>query len=240
MSETADEPTMEDILASIRKIISDDTGKPTEANASAATAPAPAGQPAERPPANPPVAQMAAPQPAPSQPMLSPVAQPQATQANQTAPRSNNAVAQGAPRPAPAANAGRPTPQPRQPVAPANRPPQPPAADDVLVLDQVVRPGRPAGPVAARPSGNHSPAINEDRLLSAATETLGTAAFASLERAVRMGRAGETLEDLVRNLLRPMLRSWIDQNLPSLVERMVQSEIQKIVSGARRNWDDDF
>ncbi|MFK7867220.1 MAG: DUF2497 domain-containing protein [Alphaproteobacteria bacterium] len=81
-------------------------------------------------------------------------------------------------------------------------------------------------------------AFSDERLLSATTESLGTAAFASLERAVRMGKAGDTLEDVVRNLLRPMLRGWIDQNLPALVERMVQAEIQKIVSGARRNWDD--
>jgi cell pole-organizing protein PopZ len=37
-----------------------------------------------------------------------------------------------------------------------------------------------------------------------------------------------TLEDLVREMLRPMLRSWLDNNLPTLVERLVLVEIERI------------
>jgi cell pole-organizing protein PopZ len=37
-----------------------------------------------------------------------------------------------------------------------------------------------------------------------------------------------TLEDLVREMLRPMLRSWLDDNLPTLVERLVLVEIERI------------
>ena len=39
------------------------------------------------------------------------------------------------------------------------------------------------------------------------------------------------LEDVVRETLRPMLKSWLDENLPSLVERMVQAEIQRVARG---------
>ena len=42
----------------------------------------------------------------------------------------------------------------------------------------------------------------------------------------------DTLEGLVREMLRPMLRDWLDQNLPSLVESMVAREIERI-TGAR-------
>lgn len=42
-------------------------------------------------------------------------------------------------------------------------------------------------------------------------------------------RSGETsLEGLAREMLRPMLAQWLDANLPSMVERMVQAEIARI------------
>ena len=39
---------------------------------------------------------------------------------------------------------------------------------------------------------------------------------------------GRTLEDLVREMLRPMLKAWLDDNLPTLVERLVLVEIEQI------------
>ena len=39
------------------------------------------------------------------------------------------------------------------------------------------------------------------------------------------------LEDVVRETLHPMLKSWLDENLSSLVERMVQAEIQRVARG---------
>ena len=46
---------------------------------------------------------------------------------------------------------------------------------------------------------------------------------------------GVTLEDIVRELLHPMLREWMDDNLPPMVERIVQKEIEKM---ARRAMED--
>lgn len=40
--------------------------------------------------------------------------------------------------------------------------------------------------------------------------------------------AGITLEDITRDLMRPILKEWLDNNLPDLIERVVQKEIQKI------------
>jgi cell pole-organizing protein PopZ len=40
-----------------------------------------------------------------------------------------------------------------------------------------------------------------------------------------------TLEDVVRETLRPMLKSWLDENLPRVVERMVQAEVERITRG---------
>jgi cell pole-organizing protein PopZ len=47
---------------------------------------------------------------------------------------------------------------------------------------------------------------------------------------------GRTLLDLVREMLRPMLKSWLDDNLPTVVERLVLAEIERIVGkpGAMR------
>jgi cell pole-organizing protein PopZ len=42
-----------------------------------------------------------------------------------------------------------------------------------------------------------------------------------------------TLEDVVTEMLQPMLRSWLDDNLPSLVERMVKEEIERVSRGRR-------
>ena len=39
---------------------------------------------------------------------------------------------------------------------------------------------------------------------------------------------GRTLQDLVREMLRPMLKSWLDDNLPTLVERLVRAEIERM------------
>jgi uncharacterized protein len=40
-----------------------------------------------------------------------------------------------------------------------------------------------------------------------------------------------SLEDLARETLRPMLKSWLDENLPGVVERMVQVEIERVIRG---------
>ena len=70
----------------------------------------------------------------------------------------------------------------------------------------------------------------DDRLLSAATTSAVDSAFSALAHTV-MIQNGRTLEDLVRDLLRPMLKTWLDDNLPSLVERLVRAEIERVSRG---------
>ena len=45
-----------------------------------------------------------------------------------------------------------------------------------------------------------------------------------------LGNADRTLEDVVRELLRPMLKEWLDDHLPPLVERLVKDEIARLVA----------
>ena len=54
-------------------------------------------------------------------------------------------------------------------------------------------------------------------------------AFNTLTEAVK--KHEPTLEDVVRDTLRPMLKSWLDENLPSVVERTVPAEIERITRG---------
>lgn len=53
------------------------------------------------------------------------------------------------------------------------------------------------------------------------------------DRSVGLGRSGLTLEDMVREELRPMLKAWLDTNLPELVERVVRTEIGRLVGIAQ-------
>jgi uncharacterized protein len=46
---------------------------------------------------------------------------------------------------------------------------------------------------------------------------------------------GRTLQDLVREMLRPMLKAWLDDNLPTLVERLVLAELDQITGGKPRS-----
>jgi hypothetical protein len=95
-------------------------------------------------------------------------------------------------------------------------------------------------PAAAEPAAALEPAsppafanlrsAPESALLSSATNAAVDAAFNALARTVLVQNA-RTLEDLVREMLRPMLKTWLDDNLPDLVERMVRAEIERVARG---------
>jgi cell pole-organizing protein PopZ len=63
------------------------------------------------------------------------------------------------------------------------------------------------------------------QLVSVETNAAVRAAFDTL--AERAFAHGQSLEDLVREMLRPILKSWIDDNLPAIVERLVRAEIEQ-------------
>ena len=50
---------------------------------------------------------------------------------------------------------------------------------------------------------------------------------------VAVHRGGPTIEDLVREELRPLLKEWLDANLPALAERLVRTEIERVVGRAQ-------
>ncbi len=70
-----------------------------------------------------------------------------------------------------------------------------------------------------------------DHASSAAASAIGAMVRSiTAEKSVSVSRGGATIEDMVREEIRPLLKSWLDTNLPSLVERVVRAEIEKVAS----------
>jgi cell pole-organizing protein PopZ len=86
-------------------------------------------------------------------------------------------------------------------------------------------------PVEPRTPGEKPKAqrVSETALLSRETSAAVGSAFNTLSETVKQHQP--SLEDVVRETLRPMLKSWLDENLPRVVERMVQAEIERVTRG---------
>jgi uncharacterized protein len=179
---------MEEILASIRRIIADDDASKSP--------------PKAENPMPPPPTPMAPPKPAP------------------------------APRPVAA------TPPPVEPVmqqddldamlADVEKPDEKP---DVLDLTEAMT-AEPASvpPVTFESVPMSEPAVEPPRLISSSTSAAIDSAFNTLAHTVLVQNA-RTLEDLVREMLRPLLKTWLDDNLPGMVERLVRAEIERVSRG---------
>lgn len=76
-----------------------------------------------------------------------------------------------------------------------------------------------------------------NELLEPATKAAVHSAFAKLGAPSRqtadmaLGASGLTIENMIREMLRPMLKDWLEENLPSMVERMVEKEIERVSRG---------
>ena len=208
----AQEPSMEEILASIRRIIADDESK------AVASEPPPAPKPVPAPAAAPPRAAAPPPKPvAPPSPRPANQDEIDAMLSNVNAAVSANAAAQNDG----VADVLELT---ESMAAPA---PQPPvfrtieSQSDVFFSDP--EPAPPRIEPAQRPPV-------ESPLLSSTTSAAVDAAFNTLASTV-LTQNSRTLEDLVKEMLRPMLKAWLDDNLPGLVERVVRAEIERVSRG---------
>ncbi|MBC7584703.1 MAG: DUF2497 domain-containing protein [Tardiphaga sp.] len=244
------EPSMEEILASIRRIIADDEAKPAVAETAAAPKPAPpAAVPAAKPamsnipPSVNPAAQAAAakapvaPKPAPP-PMPAPAASNSQDDIDAMLAGFDSAPAEEEVQP--------PEPEPEvfeltdEMVLPEPEPEPEPAPsfqrvelqDDLEFAEAVAAPSeRPRTPMFDPPSYD-APQQPSAQMLSQSTVSAVESAFHTLANTVLSNNA-RTLEDLVKEMLRPMLKSWLDDNLPGLVERIVKAEIERVSRGGR-------
>jgi hypothetical protein len=216
----AQEPSMEEILASIRRIISDDDG----------------GAKPVTPVAPPPKAVQPASPPRPA------AALPPAVPANAraTPQREVDAVFASPPPPAPGpAEADLPdadvldlteamaVPEPAE-EQPGFRTID--GQSDVVFADAEPAPPQPAPDPVAEARRQFAQAGLDGPLMSSRAATAVDSAFNSLAQTVLVQNS-RTLEDLVREMLRPMLKAWLDDNLPGLVERLVRAEIERVSRG---------
>ena len=211
---------MEEILASIRRIIADDdgdaTGETRGEGSRTSRPPRPEPPPAKAPPP---------PKPAPA---------PTAAAMKQDDIDAMLAGLDEVPEPAPPP----PAPEPEPDVLELTEAMQAPAAPAFrridgtqdVVFDEEPEPAPP--PRAAeppRPAPAPPPPMAE-HIISSATAAAVDSAFNALAHTVLVQNA-KTLEDLVKEMLRPMLQHWLDNNLPTLVERLVRQEIERVARG---------
>ena len=77
-------------------------------------------------------------------------------------------------------------------------------------------------------------ATSADALVSNVVSASVSEAFGRLNAvapAAQVATQPKSVEDLMAELLRPMLKTWLDENLPVLVERLVQAEIERVTRG---------
>lgn len=185
-AQRAHEPSMEEILASIRTIIAEER-LPAKGSDNKASE--------QRPPEQKALEQKA---PEPRGPAAAPAAAPVPPQI---------VYSKGEPaRPAAAAGRAEPDPDPKTaraaPRPERNAPVVPPAAVDA-----------------------------DDVLLSPEAGQAVASAFDALSANLAR-RATEVAEGVAREMLRPMLKAWLDDNLPAIVERLVQAEIERLNKAA--------
>ncbi|MCL2473884.1 MAG: DUF2497 domain-containing protein [Alphaproteobacteria bacterium] len=182
---TSEDPTMEEILASIRKIISDDEAKDS------------------------------------SQPddviELTEEIKEDFTDSFDTVPQTDTSAMDFPASPAPSAPPPPPKPEiPAAPVVPPVPEPDPFSSVSSPLDNDVPLVSSPVVDSAASTLSSFANTIELERLSSAGT--FGAS----------IGNGQRTLEDMVVEAMRPILKSWLEANLSSIVERLVQKEIDRI------------
>ena len=175
MSDSSQEPTMEEILASIRRIISEDDAPESTAS--------PAPPPPEEPPA-----------PAPSAALELPIPEEVEDFSSAASDFEDD--------------------------------------DELELTDKVETHGDLdiySAPAEPAPEPAEMPDLGA--LVSAPAAAAAAAAFGRLSGNMAMPAPGRTLEDVVRELLRPLLQQWLDENLPGIVQRAVDTEVSRIARG---------
>ena len=132
------------------------------------------------------------------------------------------------------------------PSMPSRREPEPMQLRDPMPEPRVARRPMPMSAPAPEPTRHMRPqaefkmADNSDRegILSNQASSAVTNAFGMLSRerdvTVGGGGGGASLEDMVQQMLKPMLAAWLEQNLPDIVERVVQEEVERASRNGRR------
>ncbi len=136
-------------------------------------------------------------------------------------------------RPAPKALQPAPTPAPeivysKDAAAPHGETSGPPQRVDANAPTVVWR--RPQAVEAESAAGAHEP--SDEPLLSREATEAAALSFGALSAGLDV-RSAQLADGMVRDMLRPMLKQWLDDNLPAIVERLVRDEIQRVARGRK-------
>lgn len=113
------------------------------------------------------------------------------------------------------------------PAAPVAAAP-PPVVEDDIVFEAVEPIAEP------EPAPVHAAAITPETIISPPAASAAAGSMARLAGTLRISDApGQTIEGVVRELLKPMLKEWLDRNLPAIVEARVEAELERISRLAR-------
>ncbi|MEO9459008.1 MAG: DUF2497 domain-containing protein [Lentilitoribacter sp.] len=200
-----EEPSMEDILSSIRKIIqsNDDSGEDASAPAEVIDEPVVEEVVAHEPVETAPV------KATPAEPAPEIKAEPIQQAASATAEHS--AVS----------DQGELTSAPERAREVVSAPETPVAQSEILEA------------VASEDAADTQTLANS-ALISAGPKAKVAASFAQLNEAITAS-SSQSLEDMANDLLKPMLQEWLDNNLPGLVEKLVREEIERVARGGQES-----
>ena len=204
--QTAQEPTMEEILASIRRIISEDDAPAETAAAPVEPAPAPEPEPAPAPVAF----EAPAPEPEPVEEDVLELTETYEAPAAESIGDLDLSPAE-------------PEPFPAEPVSESVFAPPP----------EIHTPEHPSVPTT-----HYDSLVGESAAASAASAFAGLAASFQKPAPVAPSgpdlnfASGSTVEAMVAEMLRPMLKDWLDANLPGIVEAEVRKEVERIARSA--------
>jgi cell pole-organizing protein PopZ len=206
------DPSMEDILASIRRIIADDQAKAAETAKPQEPEPEPAEDVLDLGPS------LRATPPAPASYdqddvdlMFRETEEPETLEGQDAVDNLFDTFDEPAPEPA----------FEREPA---------PSPAPVVRRDPVIEPHDL--PLIAAQQPIRRPEPEPTHLLSSQVGASVSGAFSQLAHTV-LSQNARTLDDLVQEMLRPMLKGWLDENLPALVERLVKAEIERVARGGR-------
>lgn len=251
------EPRMEDLLASIRKAINEDIG--SDAAPAQSTSKSPGSRPHEEPSATATEIQQLREKISRSRANESAASRDPAQRAASLAAalRSNTprrawrdiepvVQVQAPPAPLPVVQpAPRPAPRLRSTILEPEAPPRPAPRQEQASPPppRYVQPERPAASWTPedrveQPAPLREPAravrTDQSKILSNAPAKSVQSAFSRLAESVVARAVNElSLEELTAELLRPLLKQWLDENLPSMVERLVREEIERVARTGR-------
>ncbi len=211
--QTAQEPTMEEILASIRRIISEDDA-PAETAAPAAAAPEPEPQPESA----------ATPE---AEPVVSSAMMDEVPSQQEPAPADEDVLELTDTYEAPSEIIG------DLDVSPIEPEPFPTEAVSESLYAPVAEAHTPEHP-SIPTTGGYDTLVGDSAAASAASAFAGFASsLKKPEPAMESAfPSGPTIDELARSLLRPMLKEWLDANLPGIVEAQVRKEVERIARTA--------